>query len=100
MRPAERFLIGPTAFGKMFRKSRWWAGRVMREWWKDQEAGGPILVHRRRSGHMTTTLAAIEQHMPRRKDEVLERRLRSMEIDLARAFTRIAELERALGRKR
>jgi hypothetical protein len=96
----ERFVIGPCRLGKLYGRSRWWGSRLLREWWAEQLKGAPIRVFRRPSGRLYTTLGIIDQHMPRRRDEVLERRLRTLERDLSESFARIAELERAIGRRR
>lgn len=94
------FVVGPSRLGRMFERSRWWGARILAEWWEEQARGGPVRVFRRPSGRLYSTVAIIDQHMPRRRNEVLERRLRTLEADLSSAFARIAELERAIGRRR
>jgi hypothetical protein len=94
------FMVGSTRFGAMFSRSRWWAQRIFREWWQDQAHGGPVRVFRRKNGHFYTTLAIVDAHMPKRKNDALERRLRTMERDLLIAMTRIAKLEGKLTPRR
>lgn len=103
-------VVGASRLAAMFERSRWWAQRLMREWWTEQQAGGPVRVFkrasRRRRGRPVrtfgfyTTVAIVDQHMPRRPDRALERRLRALEEDVSGAYARIAELERKMGARR
>lgn len=105
-------VVGATRLAAMFDKSRHWAQRLMREWWREQEQGGPVRVFKRneakhhRSGRAVrsfryyTTIAIVDTHMARRPDRALERRLRQLESDVSEAYARIAELERAMGKRR
>lgn len=94
------FIVGPSRFARMFDRSRWWAQRVLREWWDEQQKGGPVRVFRRPSGYYYTTIAIVDAHMPRRRDEALERRLRRLERDMSESFARIVDLERRIGNRR
>ncbi len=100
--PDPSFIVGSLQVAEMFNKSRWWAQDLLREWWNEQERGGPVRVFKKgKRGYFYTTTAIVDRYMPRgRKDSALERRLRMMERDLGEAFTRIAELERQQGRRR
>jgi hypothetical protein len=86
----------------MFKKSREWGRSMLQMWFDEQQAGGPLRVFPRgKQGQLCTTIAIIDQYMPRgRRDEVLERRLAAFERDLGEAYARLAELERATGRRR
>lgn len=97
------FIITPTKLGKMMKRSRWWAQDLLRGWWKDQLAGGPIRVFRRRGrggllGYVTT-MAVLDSVFGRR-DRATERRIIVLERDVSTAFARIAELEQRIGRRR
>lgn len=95
------FIVGPTTFGRMFKRGPDWGAKRLREWLAEQDAGGPIRVFRKPSGYLYTTVAIVDQYMPRaRVDAATERRFKRMEEDLDRAFTRIAELERRVGMRR
>jgi hypothetical protein len=94
------FVVGPPELGRMFGRSRWWGLRLLREWWSAQQHGGPVRVFRRDSGHLYTTLGVLDQHMPRRRDDALERWRASIDGDIDEAFRRLAEVERAIGRRR
>jgi hypothetical protein len=97
----ERFMVGPTKMGRMYGHSRRWARRQLLEWWEEQQVGGPVRVFRRPSGYLYTTLAVLDQIMPpRRRDAVLERWRASVDANLDETFRRLAELERAIGRRR
>ena len=99
---APEYIVGPTKFGRMFRRSRFWALKILRGWWSEQKKGGIVRAFKTPSGRLYTTVAIIDAapDLPRRRDESLERRLRQMERDLSEAFTRIAELERRIGARR
>ena len=94
------FVLGPSKLGKMFGRSRWWARRLLKTWWEEQQRGAPVRVFPLGGGRLYTTKATVEQYMPRRKDEALERRFAGIEKDLASAISRIADLERSIGRRR
>jgi hypothetical protein len=97
----ESFIVGATRLGELYKRSRRWGFNLLREWWRDQQDGGPVRVFRRKNGAMYTTLTVLDMHMPRgRRDEVLERRLRHIDRDLDQVFTRLAELERRIGMRR
>lgn len=101
MTPDPSFVLGPTKLGRMFGKSRWWALRLLRTWWKEQQEGGPVRTFRvAGGGALRTTTATVDLYMPRRRDEALERRLAGIEKDLGALVTRVADLERAIGRRR
>jgi len=94
-------IVGPTKLGLLYKRSRRWGYNLLREWWAEQQAGGPVRVFKRRSGSLYTTLQIVDAMMPRgRRDEVLERRLRTMDRDLDQMATRLAELERRIGMRR
>lgn len=97
--PDPSFLIGPVALGKMAGRSRYWAWRLLREWRDEQERGGPLRVLVRASGRLCTTVAVANLHFGR-PDRALERRVKTLEADLDRAFTRIGDLERKIGLRR
>lgn len=100
-RTDESFIVGATRLGKLYKRSRRWGFNLLREWWQEQEAGGPVRVFKRRSGAMYTTLRTLDLYMPRgRRDEQLERRLRHIESDLEQVYTRLAEMERRMGMRR
>jgi hypothetical protein len=96
----ERFIVRPTRFGQMFEKSRSWARARLKEWWDEQQVGAPVKVYRHHSGYLYTTLAVIDQYMPRRRDEALERWKAAVDRDVSEAFRRITEIERRSGRRR
>jgi hypothetical protein len=94
-------IVGPTRLGTLYKKSRRWGYNLLREWWNEQEKGGPVRVFKRANGAMFTTLQTLDLYLPRgRRDEALERRLRHIEGDLDQVFTRLAELERRIGMRR
>lgn len=95
------YVVGPTRFGRLFKRSRWWGLARLREWWEEQQRGGPVRVFKRKSGAFYTTMGIVDFYMPRaRRDEAAERRFRRIERDLDEAFARLAELERRAGRRR
>lgn len=98
-RPDPSLLVGPVALGKMVGRSRDWSWRLLREWRDEQERGGPRRVFVRANGRLCTTVGVVNQYFPR-PDRAVERRLKVLEDDLNRAFTRIAELERKIGARR
>lgn len=101
MTPDPSFVLGPTKLGRMFNKSPSWGYRLLRAWWEEQQRGGPKRVFRHgKQRQYGTTIATVDQYMPRRKDEALERRLVGIEKDLAAVVTRLADLERSIGRRR
>ncbi len=100
--PDPSFIVGPTRFGRMFKRSREWGRSMLQLWWAEQQAGGPMRVFSRgKQGQICTTIAIVDQYMPRgRRDEVLERRLATLERDLGEAYVRLAALERSIGKRR
>ncbi len=91
-------LVAATAVGEHFGRSREWARALLREWHEDQKRDGlPRVIRRGRV--LYTTVAVLEHYAPRR-DRRTEKRLTALEADLLRAYARIAEIERALGRRR
>lgn len=97
----DAFVLTASKLGRLFKRSRWWGQRVLREWLREQERGGPVRVFFKRNGRPFTTVAIVEAVWPRaRRDEQSERRIKVLESDLERAFTRIAELERKIGARR
>lgn len=97
----DAFVLTASKLGRLFKRSRWWGQRVLREWLREQERGGPVRVFFKRNGRPFTTVAIVEAVWPRaRRDEQSERRIKALEADLERAFTRIAELERKIGARR
>ncbi len=95
------FVVGPTRFGRMFKRSRWWGLKRLREWWGEQLVGGPVRAFRRPSGSLYTTVGIVDLYYPRgRRDEAMERRLRALEHDVGESYARIAELERRIGMRR
>ncbi len=95
------YTLGAGELGRLFGRSRHWGQRVLRDWWGEQAQGGPVRVFRRSGGHYYTTIAIVDQFMPRRRRDVdLEKWRRVMERDLERAFARIGELERRMGLRR
>lgn len=94
-------IVGPTRLGQLYKRSRRWGYTLLREWWAEQQAGGPVRVFKRKNGSLYTTLQVVDATMPRgRRDEVLERRLRHIDRDMDHVFTRLAELERRIGMRR
>jgi hypothetical protein len=105
MSPDGSFVVGPTELARMFGKHRDWARRRLREWLREQELGGPKRVFTKTIARgrlaLYTTVAIVEREFPNaRRDPVLERRLRTFDEDLDRAFRRIADLERRVGMRR
>ncbi len=101
MRLDASLTVGATRLGRMFERSRYWGAGQLRGWWDEQQRGGPVRVFRKTCGYLYTTIAIVDQAMPRgRRDEALERRLRAFERDLTDAYTRIAQLERMMGKRR
>lgn len=95
------YVVGPTRFGRLFKRGRRWGYARLRDWWHEQQKGGPVRVFKKRSGAFYTTMGIVDFYMPRaRRDEALERRLRHIESDLSAAFSRLAEIERRMGRRR
>jgi len=99
LRPGGSQLASTQRVADHYGRSRWWALELLKEWYAEQQLGGPPRVLKR-GRIFYTTLAVLHAHAPRGRDEQLQRKLRQMENDIEKAFVRIAELERRLGRRR
>lgn len=100
--PRGSQVLGPTAFGRLYDKSRDWARRQLQDWWEEQEAGGEMRVGRRPDGSLFTTIAVVRRTHPAGRDMALVRRVEGLERDLTQAYrrldaltTRVGELEQA-----
>lgn len=92
------YVVGPSRFGRLFKRSREWGRRRLKEWAEEQEKGGPIRVYKNRAGGLFTTIGIVNHYMPRH--DVFERRFCALERDLLLVFTRLAEIERRLSSPR
>lgn len=87
-----------AAVGRHFGRSREWGRQLLKQWYAEQQEDGlPRVVKR---GKFLYTSVAVLYHYHPKKDPETERRIRSLESDLSHAFSRIAELERRIGRRR
>lgn len=100
LKPGAAFVVGQRELARMYGKSEWWARCLMREWWKEQQEGGPVRVFRRpwNRGHaLFTTLPVLQATMPPARDMKLVRALERAERDLDFAHKKIDELARRVG---
>lgn len=97
--PGSSQVASPSRVGAHFGKSREWARSLLKEWYAEQQRGGPPKVFRK-GRVFYTTMSVLREHMPRGRDEALHRKLRELEHGLEQAYARIAELERRIGRRR
>lgn len=96
--PLLSSIANASQVGRHFGRSREWGRQLLRSWYAEQaEDGLPRVVKR---GRIIYTTVAVLNHYAPKKDETLARKVRSLESDLLAAFSRIAELERRIGRRR
>lgn len=96
--PLLSSIANAAAVGRHFGRSKSWGRQLLRSWAAEQEEDGLPRVVRR--GRIIYTTVAVLQHYAPKKDETLARKVRALEGDLLDAFSRIAELERRIGRRR
>lgn len=90
LKPGSGIVIGVTKFAWMFDMSRDWAERVFRDWWTEQQMGGPTRVFKMgRRGSLFTTMPIVHQYMPPGRDIALYKRVEAVEQDVSDAHQRI-----------
>lgn len=104
--PGPDQVIGPKELGRRFGRGHKWARALLREWWDEQQRGGPARVFpmRGRGGFVTyyTTIAVVHRHMPPGRDEKLVRAVKEHDRDLdqlARKIDRLMDLNRTLEKR-
>jgi hypothetical protein len=96
-------IIGVVQFARMFEKSRKWAREKFMYWLREQERGGPQRVWKvddKRGARLYTTLAVVQQDMPRTRDPVIMRKLNEHDRDLDTMARRIDDLTTQLHQLR
>ncbi len=90
----------------LYRKSRWWARRLLRQWYAEQLEGGEhkVIMKRDKAGRerLVTTRAIIARELPQARDHLLIRRVDALEKDLtnlARRLDRVFDEKTALERR-
>lgn len=101
---SDDYLVGVHRLARLYGRSPHWSRKVLRGWWAEQQKGGPVRVMERAVPYgkttqrrLFTTMAVIEQQLPRYRDTELERWRKQVDAEIDRAFRRIIELEARLG---
>ncbi len=80
-------VVGVMGIAKRYDMGQWLARKLLRDWWAEQEAGGPLRVFRvtnkgSKGGHAYyTTETELLRWMPAARDSVLVRKVERLEQD-------------------
>jgi hypothetical protein len=80
--PGTSYVVGRDELARRYRKGQRWARELLREWWREQQEGGPVRVFRRRTktgasrvSYFTTTTVLLRD-MPPGRDEAVWRKIK------------------------
>jgi hypothetical protein len=91
--------VGPTRFGEIVGHSRKWAREKLKEWLKEQEAGGPQRVFKRgKKDYLFTTIGVIQREFVGVHDPVTKRKLHDLEEQVTFLHKRIDGLSEVLSK--